>query len=315
MTLAYPFLSPIAPRCSAALLARAHRHPPPRVALVNAGGATALEGLREAADLGLALPVLVGDPARIARAAEDIGWDISPFPLIDAPGDAASAAAAALARAGDVDSIMKGQVHTSTFLKGLLPSAAGLRDRGAICGHVFHITMPGSDRPLVLTDGALNTAPDIATRQACLTHAVALARALGIDHPKAGLLAASEDVTPGIPSTGECAVIAAWARTALPGTEVQGPMALDLILSRDAALTKGYASEVSGDADIILVPEVTTGNAIFKLMSLGMGACAGGIVMGAKVPLLLTSRSQHAQDRIASAALGMIAAAMARGEA
>ncbi|MCC5975367.1 MAG: phosphate acetyltransferase [Rubellimicrobium sp.] len=315
MTAIYPFLSPLAPTCPQALLARARRFPPPRVALVNAGGATALEGIREAAEQGLARPVLVGDPGKIARAAEEIGWDITPFPLIDAPGDAASPAAAALARDGAVDSIMKGQVHTSTFLKGLLPSSAGLRRKGDICGHVFHITMPGADRPLLLTDGALNTAPDIPTRQACLAHAVALARALGIDCPKAGLLAASEDVTPGIPSTGEAAVIAAWARTALPGTVVEGPMALDLILSREAALTKGYVSEVSGDADIILVPEVTTGNAIFKLMSLGMGACAGGLVMGASVPLLLTSRSQTAADRIASAALGMIAAAMARGEA
>ncbi len=310
----FPFLSAHAPRCPARLLAQARGLSRPRVALVNAGGATALAGLREAAEAGLADPVLVGDPVKIARAAEQIGWDIAPYRLVSAPGDAASPAAATLARAGEVDSIMKGQVHTSTFLKGLLPTSAGLRKPGAICGHVFHITVPGSDRPLLLTDGALNTAPDIATRQACLAHAVALARALGIARPKAGLLAASEDVTPGLPSTGECAVIAAWARSALPEAVVEGPMALDLILSREAAETKGYASVVSGDADIILVPEITTGNAIFKLMSLGMGACAAGIVLGAKVPLLLTSRSQHAEDRIASAALGMIAAAMTRGE-
>ena len=308
----YPFLSRATPRCPDTLLRQAQNMPIPRVALVNAGAATPLQGLREATDMGLAQPVLVGDPARIHAAAEQIGWDISRLPLIDAPGAMASSAAAQLARDGQADSIMKGQVHTSTFLKGLLPSAAGLRARGTICGHVFHITVPGSDRPLLLTDAALNTAPDVATRQACLAHAVALAQALGIARPKTGLLAASEDVTPGIPSTGEAAAIALWAQTALPQAIVQGPMALDLILSRTAALAKNYASEVAGDADIIVVPEVITGNALFKLMSLGMAACAGGIVMGARVPLLLTSRSQLAPDRIASAALGVIVAGMAR---
>lgn len=310
----YPFLSPLTPHCPERLLARAHSLPIPRVALVNAGSAIPLQGLREATDLKLALPILVGDPAKIHKAADDIGWDITPFRIVTAPGDAASAAAAKLARDGEADSIMKGQVHTTTFLRGLLPSAAGLRDKGAICGHVFHITMPHSDRPLILTDAALNCAPDVATRQACLTHAVRLAQTLGIARPKAGLLAASEDVTPTIPATGEAAAIAEWAKTALPDAIVQGPMALDLILSRAAALVKGYASKVSGDADIIVVPDITTGNALFKLMVLGMGACAGGIVMGARVPILLTSRSQQSPDRIASAALGVIAASMAKVE-
>lgn len=306
----YPFLSPLTPHCPERLLKQARSLPIPRVALVNAGSATPLQGLREATDLGLAHPILIGDTTKIRAAAAAIGWDIRPFRLIHAPEAAAAPTAAALAVKGEADSIMKGQIHTSTFLKGLLPSAAGLRAKGTICSHIFHITMPNSDRPLLLTDAALNCAPDLQTRQACLTHAVKLATALGIQTPKAGLLAASEDITPGIPSTGEAAALAEWAKTALPSAMVQGPMALDLILSRAAALAKDYASAISGDADIILVPEITTGNALFKLMVLGMGCCAGGIVMGLKVPVLLTSRSQHAPDRIASAALGVIAAGM-----
>jgi phosphate acetyltransferase len=309
----FPFLSALAPVCPSGLLRQARAlGPPPRVALVNAGYATPLKGLHEAVAAGLAEPVLIGDRVKIRAAAGEIGWDITGVRVIDAPHDGAAPAAAALAASGQVDSIMKGQIHTSTFLKGLLPSAAGLRAKGDICAHLFHITMPGSDRPLILTDAALNTAPDVPTRMAALTHAVALARALGIPDPKAGLLAASEDVTPGIPSTGEAAEIATWAKTALPGTVVEGPMALDLIFSRRAADIKGFASEVSGDPDIVVVPEVTTGNAIFKLMSLGMAACAAGVVMGAKVPLLLTSRSQEAPDRLASAALGAIVARMPR---
>ncbi len=309
------FLSPITPRCPDSLLARAKSLPVPRVALVNAGAAIPLQGLREATELGLAEPVLVGDPDKIKRAADEIGWDIAPFPLINAPGDSACPASAALARDGQVDSLMKGQIHSSTFLKGLLPSSAGLRDKGSVCGHVFHITMPGSDRPLFLTDAALNTAPDLDTRIACLTHAVRLAQAHGVARPKAALLAPSEDVTPGIPNTGESAEIARRALTELPDAIVEGPMALDLILSGAAAAAKDYTSRVSGDADIILVPEITTGNALFKLMCLGMGACAGGIVMGARVPILLTSRSQQSPDRIASAALGAIVSAMIRGAA
>ncbi len=308
----HPFVSPLSPEAPARLLAQAREHRVPRVALVNAGAAVPLQGLREAAEAGFAEPILLGDPLKIAAAAEAIGWDIAGIRLIPAPAEAAAPAAAALAVKGEADSIMKGQIHTSTFLKGLLPSAMGLRDRGTVCGHVFHITLPGQDRPLLLTDAALNPAPDVAQRQAVLAHAVHLAQALGIAAPKIGLLAPSEDVTAGIGCTGEAAVIAAWARTALPAAVVEGPMALDLILSAEAAAIKGFASRVAGDADIIQVPEITSGNALVKLMSLGMAAGAAGVVIGLKVPLLLTSRSQGATDRIASAALGMIVAGMGR---
>lgn len=307
----YPFLATTLPHCPERLLTQARGMPVPRVALVNAGGTNALTGIREAAEAGLALPILIGDRDRIRATADVIGWDIGGLRLIHAPHAAAASEAARLAREGEADAVMKGQVHTSTFLKGLLPSAAGLREKGARCGHVFHITTPHSDRPLLLTDAALNVDPDVGTRQACLTHAVRLARALGIEHPKAGLLAPSEDPIPSVPNTIEAAEIAQWAKAALPGTTVQGPMALDLIFSKAAAQAKGYVSDVSGDADIMVVPNITSGNAIFKLMVLGMGCCAGGLVLGCKVPLLLTSRSQQAADRIASAALGVIAAQMA----
>jgi len=305
----FPFLATETPRCPSGLLRLARSlGPPPRVALVNAGASLPMAGLQEAVEAGLAEPILIGDRKGILAAAEEIGWDIAGFRLVEAPGDQAAATAAALAVMGEADSIMKGQIHSSTFLKGLLPRAAGLRANGQICAHLFHITVHGRERALILTDAALNPAPDVATRKAALTHAVRLARALGDDLPKAGILAPSEDVTPGIPCTGEAAEIAAWAKEALPGSVVEGPMALDLILSREAARIKGYVSQVSGDPDIILVPEITSGNAIVKLMILGMGACAGGVVMGAKVPLLLTSRSQGAADRLASAALGAIVA-------
>lgn len=307
----FPFLSPFEPHCPGRLLAQARGCRRPRVALVNAGAAHPLKGIREAAELGLAEPILIGDGTRIAATADEIGWDIGGLRLIHAPREAAAREAARLAREGEADAIMKGQIHSTTFLKALLPSAAGLRDRDARCGHVFHVTAPRSDRPLLLTDAALNVDPDIVTRKACLTHAVRLAELLGVTRPKAGILAPSEDVSPSIPNTAEAAEIARWARDALPEAVVQGPMALDLIFSRAAAEAKGYVSDVSGDADIMLVPNITSGNALFKLMVFGMGCCAGGMVMGARVPILLTSRSQAAPARIASAALGAIVAGAA----
>ncbi|SPH18016.1 Phosphate acetyltransferase [Defluviimonas aquaemixtae] len=307
----FPFLSPIEPHCPERLLAQARSCKRPRVALVNAGAIHPLQGIREAADHGLAEPILIGDRVKIAATAEEIGWDIGGLRLIHAPRETAATEAARLAREGEADAVMKGQIHSTTFLKALLPSAAGLRDKEARCGHVFHITAPTSDRPLLVTDAALNVDPDMRTRQACLTQAVRLAEILGVTRPKAGLLAPSEDVSPSIPNTEEAAEIARWAKDALPEAVVQGPMALDLIFSRASAEVKGYVSDVSGDADIMLVPNITSGNALFKLMVLGMGACAGGVVMGARVPILLTSRSQAAPARIASAALGAIVAGAA----
>lgn len=304
----YPFQSKTGPVAPARLIAQARSLPTPRVALVNAGAATPLQGIREAQDAGLADPILIGDEAKIRRAADEIGYDISALRLIHAPHGEASVKAAELARNGEADAIMKGQVHTSTFLKGLLPSKAGLREKGSRCGHIFHITAPGSDRPLLLTDSALNVDPSVETRQACLKHAVTLAKILGNARPKAALLAATEDPIPSIPNTMESQAIAAWARDNLPEADVAGPIAMDLILSKDAASVKGYDNPVAGDADIIVSPNITTGNALFKLMVIGMGCCAGGIVMGAKVPILLTSRSQKSPARLASAALGVVLA-------
>lgn len=309
MTLPFPFLAAENAACPAGLLAKAQALPTPKVALVNAGAVNPLQGIREAAELGLADPVLIGDADKIKRTADEIGWDISAYRIEHAPHETAAGRAADLARGGEVNSIMKGQIHTSTFLKGLLPSSAGLREKDTRCGHVFHITRAGSERPLLLTDAALNVNPSVDTRKACLTHAVRLAEILGDTNVKAGILAPTEDPIPSIPNTGEAAEIAAWAKEALPNATVQGPMALDLIFSAEAARAKNYASDVSGDADIMLAPNITSGNALFKMMVLGMGCCAGGLVMGLKVPVLLTSRSQQAPARICSAALGAIVAA------
>ncbi|CUH40888.1 Phosphate acetyltransferase [Jannaschia seosinensis] len=305
----HPFLSTRAAEVPHPLLDRARALPTPRVALVNAGSVTALAGIREACEMGMAEPILIGDRAKIDAAAAEMEWDIRPYRFVEAPGDTASPAAAKLARDGEVDAIMKGQIHTSTFLMGLLPSKAGLRDPAVRCGHVFHITLPGDPRPLLLTDAALNVQPDVATRKACLAHAVRLARLVGVARPRAALLGATEDPIPSIPNTLESQEIAEWAATALPEADVAGPVAMDLALSEEAARIKHWDHPVAGRADILVAPAITTGNVLFKTLAFGMGACAGGVVMGARVPILLTSRAQKEPARLASAALGMIVAA------
>ncbi|PIE09857.1 MAG: phosphate acetyltransferase [Rhodobacterales bacterium] len=301
------FLSPHAPSVPQGLMDQAKSMTAPRVALVNAGAVNPLEGIRESAEAGLADPILIGDEAKIRATAEEIGWDIGGIRVVDAPGETAAPEAARMAREGEADAIMKGQLHTSVFLKGLLPSSAGLRESGVRCGHVFHITVPGSDRPLLLTDAALNVDPSIETRQACLMHAIDLAHKLGVKDAHAAILSANEDPIPSIQNSMDAAAISAWAVGAVRDATVAGPMAMDLILSKKAAEAKGYDSPVAGDADIILTPNITTGNAVFKLMVLGLGACAAGLVLGAKVPILLTSRSQGAAARVATAALAVVA--------
>lgn len=302
----FPFLYPDPPRVPAGLMTLAAGLRPARVALVDAGAETPMRGMREAAELGLAEPILIGDGTAIREVAARLEWDIDGVRVIEASHDEATATAAELARTDEADAVMKGQLHSSTFLRGLLSSRAGLRDAGARCGHVFHITAPGHDRPLLLTDGALNVDPDVATRQECLRHAVALARRLDVETPRAAILSANEDPLPSVPNSMEAAEIAEWAKDALPEAAVAGPMALDLIFSAEAARIKGFESPVCGDADIVVVPNITSGNAIFKLMVLGMGCCAAGLVLGARVPILLTSRSQGPASRIASAALANI---------
>jgi len=159
-----------------------------------------------------------------------------------------------------------------------------------------------------LTDTAMNVAPDVGTRKACLSHALTMAQAVGIAAPKVALLAPSEDIVQTVPCTVEAAEIASWARATYAGLDVAGPISLDLAISAASAAIKGYDSPVAGAANVMVVPEITSGNALFKLMVLGMGACAGGLIMGCKVPILLTSRTQGAAARLASAALGVLLA-------
>jgi phosphate acetyltransferase len=303
-----PMLSDRPYECPAALLEQARAFPPVPTAIANAGAPLPLESARLARDAGLIEPLLVGDPREIAQAAERIGWNVSRLRIVAADGEeAAACAAAALCRDGEAAVLMKGHLHTDMFMLGILRRDSGLRTARRLT-HVFHMTVPGSDRALLITDAAVNIAPDITTRVQALKNAVDLARALGNVMPRVAILSATEEVTNKMPSSVEAAEIAERARREVDGALIHGPLAFDNALSPDAAALKGIDDPVAGNADILVVPNIETGNALFKMMVYFMSACAAGIVLGAKVPAILTSRADPPEARLASAAIASILA-------
>jgi len=295
-------------QCPPALLARAQSAPPVRTAIASAGADLPLESARLAVEAGVMEPVLVGDRNAIAAAAERIDWDIGGFEIVDAADEpAAGMTAAKLCGDGAADALMKGHIHTDAFVRGILSRDAGLRT-GRRLTHVFHMTVPDDDKALLITDAAINVAPDIETRLQAAANAVDLAIALGIDAPKVAVLSASEEATETMPSTLDAAEITARAVAEIPNASVYGPLAFDNAVSPEAAAIKEIDHPVAGHADILLVPTIETGNALFKIMVYFMSACAAGIVMGAKVPAILTSRADPPEARLASAAIASILA-------
>ena len=302
------FLDSRSPKCPEALLEKARSGDQrARVAVANAGAPLPMASCKAAADAGLILPVLVGRREDIVDEARALGWDIETFEIIEADGEEASAIAATMAvNDGRADILMKGQLHTDVFMKAALDRDHGIRD-GRRFVHVFHITTPESDRPLLITDCAVNVAPDLKTRQVAVGCIMDVCQALAIDRPKIAVLSATEEVIPSMPSAIEADELVQWARDAHPEGQFSGPLALDLILSKEAARIKGRDDDpVTGDADAIVVPDIVAGNALFKAMVYLRAGCAAGVVMGGKVPVILTSRADPPEARLASLALAAV---------
>ena len=267
-----------------------------------------MESVRDAVGAGFIEPLLIGDPEDIREHAEALGFDIDPFHVDPAASEKDAALKGAVhAASGRVAALLKGHVHTDAFMVPLLDKKHGLRG-GRRLSHVFHMSVVSRDKPLFITDGALNTHPDIETKKAILLNAVDLAHALGLARPNVALLSATEEVSDAIPSSGDARELAAWASDNIDSAQVFGPVAFDIAVSQEAAGIKGFAKPGAGEADIIVVPDIVSGNALFKMMVHLMGACAAGIVMGAKVPILLPSRADPPAARLASAALAVIVA-------
>jgi phosphate acetyltransferase len=302
-----PFLSQREAVAPADLIAKAQEFAAPRVAIARAGAPLPMEAAKQATEAGLMIPVFVGEADMIRAEADKLGWDISAYALHDTTGEEdAGRTAAALCGAGEADVLMKGQLHTDVFMKTAVARDAGLRTGNRFV-HIFHITHPDGGKPLLVSDAALNVSPDIPTRQSAILEVEKLLHALGNARPKIAILSATESAIPSVPSSMEAKELADWAAENVSGADVSGPLALDLILSPKSVATKGMTDDpVAGQADAIIVPDIVSGNAIFKALVYLAGGCAAGLVTGAKVPILLTSRADPPAARIASAALAAI---------
>lgn len=304
---ANPFLSQHEAVCPDNLLNLAKKNPPAKTAIVRAGSALPMQAAKEATEQGIMEPVFVGEKADIEKEADALDWDISSFKIVDTNGEEEAALEGSLlGNRGEVDVIMKGNLHTDQFMGALIKKDTGIRTANRLV-HVFYITDPVSQHPLIVSDGAVNVTPDMKTRQSALVSVDELARKTGIERPKIAILSATESAIPSVPSSMEAAELAEWAAENVPTSDVRGPLALDLILSQKSANTKGLGDDpVAGKADAIIVPDIVSGNAVFKSLVYLGGGCAAGIVLGGKLPVLLTSRADPPAARLASAALAAI---------
>ncbi|MDP1556432.1 MAG: bifunctional enoyl-CoA hydratase/phosphate acetyltransferase [Hyphomonas sp.] len=287
----------------AALLAKVGR-PGIRTAVVHPVDGLSLSGAMAGRAAGLIEPVLVGPAARIAEAATANGLDLSGIEIIDTPhSHAAAAEAVRLAAIGKVSALMKGALATSELMGACVAAGSGLRTERRM-SHIFVMETPAWPTWLLISDGGLNIAPDLMTKRWIVQNAIDLARAIGIDTPRTAILSATEVIDPQIPSTIDAAALCKMAdRGQIKGGPVDGPLAFDLAISKASAEAKGLVSPVAGVADILIVPGIEAGNMLAKQLDYLAGAAAAGLVLGAKVPIILTSRSDSVQERVASCAL------------
>jgi phosphate acetyltransferase len=291
------------------LLAMAEALPPIRTAVVHPCDAASLGSALEAARMKLIVPVLVGPAARIAAAAVAAGEDLDGVEIIAVDhSHAAAETACRLARDGSVDAIMKGSLHTEELLAAVVDACNGLRTDRRM-SHVFILDVPAYPRPLLVSDAAINIAPDLATKRDIVQNAIDLAHALGVEQPRVAILAAVETVHPDMPATTDAAALAKMAdRGQIVGGLVDGPLAFDNAISSEAAAAKDIVSGVAGIADVLIVPNIEAGNMMAKQFAYLGDAQSGGIVMGARVPIMLTSRADGRLSRLASCAAAVLVA-------
>jgi phosphate acetyltransferase len=296
-----------------ALLHKCDALAPVPTAVVYPCNESSLRGAVEAAEAGLIDPVLVGPGELIREIAATFNLDIARYRLVDielAP-DAAQAAAD-LARQGEVEALMKGSLHTDELMGAVVRKENCLRTRSRI-SHVFVMNVPTYPRPLLITDAAINIAPSLEDKVHIVQNAINLAQVLGVAKPNVAILSAVENINLKIPSTLEAAVLCKMAdRGQITGGVLDGPLAFDNAISAEAARTKGIDSPVAGEADILLVPDLESGNMLAKQLSFLANADAAGIVLGAKVPVILTSRADNLRSRLASCAVAALLAAANR---
>ncbi len=291
------------------LLERCTNLEPVPTAVAHPCDASSLSGAVEAAELGLIVPILVGPLAKMTETAKTLGIDLGRFRIVDAAHSHSSAAKAVeLVREGSAEVLMKGSLHTDELMSAIVSRDGGLRTVRRI-SHAFIMDVPTYHKVLIVTDGAINIAPVLEDKVDICQNAIDLAIALGRERPKVAILAAVETVTSKMPATIDAAALCKMAeRGQITGAVLDGPLAFDNAISEQAATTKGIRSTVAGDPDILLVPDLEAGNMLAKQLSFLAKADSAGMVLGAKVPVVLTSRADSVRSRIASCAVAMLVA-------
>ena len=293
--------------CPNNLLDEAHKKKGVKVAVVNAGKPLPMLSVQDAVNENLIEPIFIGDKKEILKCAEDLKWDISDFEIIHEPIENNTAKIAAkLASADKVKIIVKGHIHTDILMKEILKREYDLLGKTRL-SHIWHMTIEKDDKPLIITDGALNVLPNIKTKMHILKNVINFSNRIGISRPKVAVLSATEEVLDSVPSSLDAAELTKLAKEENLEADVFGPLAFDNCVSKKSAVIKGIKNSVAGVADVLLVPSVETGNSLVKLMIYFMGACAAGVVVGGKVPVVITSRSDEAQARLASIAAAVVA--------
>ncbi len=291
------------------LIAAARGQGPVTVAVAHACDRYAIEAALDAARIGLIAPLLVGPVARIHGAADAAGLDIGALTLVATEHSHASAARAVeLVREGRAAALMKGSLHTDELMGAVVSGATGLRTARRL-SHCFVMDVPGRGEPLIITDAAINIIPDLAAKRDIVQNAIDLARVLGFDGVRVAILAAVETVSDKMPSTIDAAALCKMAdRGQITGAILDGPLAMDNAIDLQAAAVKGLVSPVAGRANVLVAPDLEAGNMLAKSLSFMAGAAAAGIVLGARVPLILTSRADTVAARLASCAVAVLLA-------
>jgi phosphate acetyltransferase len=291
------------------LVREAQRLPPVITAIVHPCDQISIEGVVEAANLGLIAPILFGPPARIRDAAQQAEAEISSF-LIEATAHSHDSAARAveLVRQGKAEALMKGSLHTDELMGAVVARETGIRTARRI-SHCFIMDVPGHKDPLIITDAAVNIAPSLADKVDIVQNAIDLGHALGFPEVRVAIMSAMETVNPAVPSTIEAAALCKMAeRGQITGGILDGPLALDNAINEEAAAIKHIISPVAGRANVLVVPDLEAGNMLAKSLSFLASAAAAGIVLGARVPIMLTSRADNIITRLASCAVASLVA-------
>jgi phosphate acetyltransferase len=293
--------------CPNNLLDEAHKKKGVKVAVVNAGKPLPMLSVQDAVNENLIEPIFIGDEKEILKCAEDLKWDISKYEIINEPIENNTAKIAAkLASENKIKIIVKGHIHTDVLMKEILKREHNLLGKTRL-SHIWHMTVKKDDKPLIITDGALNVLPNVKTKMHILKNVINFSNRIGISKPKVAVLSATEEILESVPSSLDAAELTKLAKEENLNADVFGPLAFDNSISKKSAGIKGIKNSVAGEADVLLVPSVETGNGLVKMMIYFMGACAAGVVVGGKVPVVITSRSDEAQARLASIAAAVVA--------